>query len=33
MKGNGASKEEEFHVIASRRNRGRGKKNVNFSII
>jgi hypothetical protein len=32
-KGNGRSKEEESHVIASGRNKRRGKKNVNFSII
>jgi hypothetical protein len=32
-KGDGTSKEEESHAITSRRNRGRGKKNVNFSII
>jgi hypothetical protein len=32
-KGDGISKEEEFHAVASRRNRGKGKKNVNLSII
>jgi hypothetical protein len=32
-KGNDASKEEESHVATSRKNRRRGKKNVNFSII
>jgi hypothetical protein len=32
-KKNGTSKEEESHVVAPRRDRGRGKKNVNFSSI
>ncbi len=32
-KRNGTSKEEESHVVTSRINKGRGKKNVNFSII
>jgi hypothetical protein len=32
-KGNGISKDEAFHAVASGRNRGRGKKVVNFSII
>jgi hypothetical protein len=32
-KGDGTSKEEESHVVTSRRNRGRGWKKFNFSII
>ncbi len=32
-KGNGISKDEASHAVASRRNTGRGKKIVNFSII
>ncbi len=29
----GTSKEEESHVVALRRNKGRGKKNVDFSSV
>jgi hypothetical protein len=32
-KRNGTSKEEEFHVATLGKNRGKGKKVVNFSII